>query len=69
MSKFVIKRTDQGGGYVTPPGWQNSYTSMLQHAWQFDSRASAEANCCPGNEVVLPLEDADDRRRGGPNDQ
>ena len=58
---YVIKRTDQGGGYVCRPGPANSYgsyTQRLQGAQQFQTREAAEKERCPGNEVVLPMEDA-----------
>ncbi len=34
MSKYVLKRTDQGGGYVKNSGDKSSYTQYLQHARQ-----------------------------------
>lgn len=55
---YVIKRTDQGGGYVAPPGSRASYTPYLQSAQVFSTREEAERNRCPGNEVVLPVEEA-----------
>ena len=41
MEYYVIERTDQGGGYVTPPGKKNSHTHYLQHARQFATREGA----------------------------
>jgi len=55
---YVIKRTDQGGGYVALPGSRKSYTQYLQYARVFSTREEAEKNKCPGNEVVLCVEDA-----------
>jgi len=52
---FVIKRTDQGRGYVTPAGSRNSYTRYLQAARVFDTREAAERERCPDNEVVVPV--------------
>jgi hypothetical protein len=53
---YVIKRTDQGGGYVARPGMQSSYTVHVEHVRKFATREEAESNRCPGNEVVVPLE-------------
>ena len=55
---YVIKRTDQSGGWVMPPGSHESYTSKLQHARKFPTRESAERERCPGNETIQRLEDA-----------
>lgn len=52
---FVIKRTDQGGGYLAMPGSQNSYTKKLEEARTFPTRQQAEKERCPGNEIVIPL--------------
>ena len=53
---YVIRRTDQKGGWVTPPGSPKSYTKALQCARHFASRAEAEAERCPGNEVVQKVD-------------
>lgn len=53
---YVIKRLDQGGGYVTPPGSQRSYTQKLQDARKYATREDAERECC-ANEKVSKLED------------
>lgn len=50
--KYVIRRTDQGGGYVAPPGQDKSYVRDLRRARTFDSREAAEAERCPENEVI-----------------
>jgi hypothetical protein len=52
---FVIRRTDQGGGYVARPGCPSSYTPRKENARVFPTKAAAEAECCPGNEVVERL--------------
>jgi len=54
----VIRRTDQGGGWVTNPGHRSSYTRWLQYARKFPTRAAVEAEKCPGNEIVERFEDA-----------
>ena len=56
--KYVIQRTDQGGGYVAPSGSQNAYTPQLQSARLYSSREAAEHDSCPGNERILSLEEA-----------
>lgn len=55
---YVIKRTDQGGGYVSRPGSPSSYVKALQYARRWPTREAAENERCPGNEIVLHLEDA-----------
>lgn len=54
---YVIKRTDQGGGYVAQSGSKSSYTTSLELARKFPTREAAEAERCPGNEVVLDVND------------
>jgi len=53
---YVIKRIDQGGGYVAPSGMPNSYTNALQNARTFGSREEAQRQCC-GNEVVRSVDE------------
>ena len=55
---YVIKRTDQGGGWVTPAGSRSSYTHKLQHARVFASREEADRHRCPGNELIESVADA-----------
>lgn len=52
---YVIKRTDQGGGYVAVAGNRCSYTKSVRQMRKFRTADEAEANRCPGNEVVVPL--------------
>ncbi len=52
---FVVRRTDQGGGYVTPAGSKHSYTSKLQKARTWSTREKAESDRCPENEVVVKV--------------
>ena len=52
---FVIKRTDQGGGYVARPGSRNSYTTRIERARVFDTKEDAERDRCVENEIVLPV--------------
>lgn len=54
---YVLRRTDQGGGWVTRPGSRASYTRRLQDACTFLTRECAEANRCPGNEVIEDVSD------------
>ncbi len=53
---YVIKRIDQGGGYLAPPGSQGSYTHNLAAAATFPNKEAAERERCPGNEIVLELD-------------
>jgi hypothetical protein len=55
---YVIRRTDQGGGWVTRPGSAGSYTWKLQSARTWPTREAADKQRCPGNEVVESVEDA-----------
>lgn len=57
MTGYVIRRTDQGGGFVSRPGSEKSYTRNLENARIFKTRGEAEADRCPGNEVVVDLAD------------
>lgn len=52
---YVIRRTDQGGGWVAKPGGKHSYTNKLQDARVYPTREAAEADRCPENEVIEPL--------------
>lgn len=53
---YVIKRTDQGRGYVTPPGSAHSYTRDLREARTFTTKEAANRERCEGNEISVPLE-------------
>jgi hypothetical protein len=48
---FVLRRTDQGGGYVQPAGSRKAYGSKGK-ARRFATREAAEADRCTGNEVI-----------------
>jgi len=51
---YVIKRIDQGGGYVAIEGSKHSYTKVLTNAQIYSNRKTAEGNCCD-NEYVLAV--------------
>ena len=53
---YVIRRIDQGGGYVAKPGNGASYTLNVLKARTFSSEAEAVRDKC-GNEVVERLDD------------
>jgi len=53
---YVIKRNDQGRGYVSCPGSKHSYTKVLTNAQVFTNKEYAEHNCC-GNEYVVSVDD------------
>jgi len=59
---FVIQRTADGGTYqnqfVAVAGRKSSYTPHLQFAQRFQTKESAEANQCVGNEKIVPLDEA-----------
>ena len=52
---YVIQRTDQGGGYVTPAGNHPTYTHDLTKASIFATQEAADKDRCKGNEIVVPL--------------
>ncbi len=52
---YLIKRTDQGGGYVALPGSKHAYTKNLRLARTFKTRNDALEECCPWNEVPVSL--------------
>lgn len=54
---YVIKRTDQGGGYVAPAGSDKSYTHTLENAKMWRTRENADRERCVGNEIVLNLDE------------
>ena len=54
---YVIKRTDQGGGYLSIPGNKSSYTRYLERAQIFRTKDHADSERCPDNEIVLALDD------------
>jgi hypothetical protein len=54
---YVIRRTDQGGGFVADMRVSNgSYTHMIQRAKVFATEAAADAERCVENEVVDRLD-------------
>jgi hypothetical protein len=54
---YILKRIDQRGGYVAPPGSLNSYTPNIIGARRFPTREAAEADRCVENEIILTYED------------
>lgn len=50
---YIIKRVDQGGGYVAEPGSAKAYTRSRDCARRFKTVEAADADRCKGNEVVL----------------
>ena len=52
---FVLERTDQGGGYVAPPGSAKSYVQDVLKARVFDTREEAEADRCVENEIIVEV--------------
>ena len=53
---YVIKRLDQGGGYVAISGHPSSYTNSIRLMRRYDTYEEAKNSCC-GNEMPVLLED------------
>lgn len=51
---YIIRRLDQGGGYVSLPGSVKSYTKNPLEARQYPTREAAEADLCVDNEIIEP---------------
>lgn len=56
MPYYVVKRTDQRGGYLTPPGSVRTWTMNLLNARRFSSEEEAKAECCPENEIAVKID-------------
>jgi hypothetical protein len=52
---YVLQRRPDGA-FVAPPGAPSSYTRALQDARVFSTRADAERERCPGNEIVIAVD-------------
>ena len=52
---YYLKNTETGN-FVAPAGQHKSYVKELQFARPYATREEAEKDRCPGNEVVLSLE-------------
>lgn len=55
---YVIKRTNQGGGYLANPSHNSGavWTRNLQRARRFIDYESAKEECCPGNEIPVSID-------------
>ena len=53
--RFIIKRKDQGGGFVAPSGSEHSYTQNPLEARIFRTRKEAIRHRCPDNETIVDL--------------
>lgn len=58
MRQCVIRRVDQGGGWVTKAGSQHSYSKRLQDAKVYATFDQAAADVCPENEIIERLDHA-----------
>lgn len=56
MPRFLLERTDQGGGFVAPPGSGRSYTKNALDARFFATREEAERERCVENERIVDLD-------------
>ena len=55
MKRYVLRRTDQGGGYVAKAGGSESYTQELAHIRKFKTLEEASENRCVENEGIEEL--------------
>ena len=53
---YLLRRTDQGGGYVSKEGHKTSYVSDLSNARKFRTTQEARQHQCINNEVIEDLE-------------
>jgi hypothetical protein len=53
---YIIKRTDQGGGYLAERGSKKSFTSSLLKARKFQTEKEADDERCKGNEIIIKVE-------------
>lgn len=63
---FIIKRFDQGGGYLARPGCPayqagHAYTPNLRDAMVFRTYDEAAAEKCLHNEIIFEVDDAGGR--------
>ncbi len=49
---YIIRRLDQGGGYVAPAGSVKSYTPDPMKARRFETKEAAQADACENEQVV-----------------
>ena len=52
---YILRRTDQGGGYVAPSGSKSSYTTIPTRAKRYETKEQAIADSCIENEVPVNL--------------
>ena len=50
---YLLRRTDQGGGYVSESGSKSSYTHSVERARKFRTIEDAENNRCVENEIII----------------
>ena len=53
---YILRRTNQGGGYVSKEGRQTSYITNLAYARKFRTIEEAQKHQCILNEVIEDLE-------------
>ncbi len=53
---YLLKRTDQGGGFVAKAGHRTSYVPCLCYAKVFKTKEEAERDRCKENEVIVEME-------------
>jgi len=52
---WILKRTDQGGGYVNQPGSGSSYTRDPLRAKRYPTKEAAREDSCVENERPVNL--------------
>lgn len=55
--QYVIKRTDQSGGYVAKPGLKESYIKDIEKVRVFATLEEAQRERCVENEIVVPMDE------------
>jgi len=53
--RYIIERTDQGGGFVSLPGSKRTYTKDALKARRFQTVKEAEVELCVENERVIDV--------------
>ena len=46
MEIWIVRRLDQDGGYLAPPGSEGTWTKDARKAQRFTTREASAAVCC-----------------------
>jgi len=55
MIYFLLRRLDQGRGWVARQGSAKSYTNRIDRARRYATREAAEQDRCEGNERIVEI--------------